>query len=122
VLLTGGYLVLDQQFSGMVLAVDAFFHSRVFGPLSRTVTDKALAQRQVVESPSCLFGSALIFLSTPQRSENTTPYKVRFLESEGKLLESFSISPLTADCERNKFAEVTIACSLMSLSLLCDQV
>ena len=117
VLLTGGYLILEKEYSGLVVAVNALFHSRIFGPLK-----SSLVPRNISEDVQNLKTPGVIFLSTPQRSTKTSAYQVSFLDDKQQFLQTFSLTCLSPDCEPNKFAEVTILTTLMILSIICEQV
>lgn len=94
VLLTGGYLILDDNYSGLVLGVSARLHASLY-PLPKS------------SSPS-------IILLAPQMTPNPTVYQIHSPASN-----SFALKK--SQGQSNKFVEITINHTLTVLSgLLSD--
>ena len=135
VLLTGGYLVLDRSFSGLVLSLDAAFHSSL-----TPVADQALLSLLATPSPPTALADArralqasgsaddllaVFLLHAPQRGGGVVEYWVRVRQGDGaapgggdgeQLLGSTFVERHPADSEDNPFVSTSLYYALHLLS------
>lgn len=112
VLVTGGYLVLDRAFSGLVLGVSARFHSLVSSRLPAPLT----GSHQVRQGASPLQkGSLQLVLSAPQRQAEAVLYR---LVPENACEFDYSVQKISKDAESNKFVEMTVRFTLLVIGTL----
>lgn len=102
VLLTGGYLVLDPQYDGLVLSLSARFHSSV----QHLSAPQAASAARACSSP--LGGSLLpVVVHAPQRCERATVYALDADAAQPRLERR-------SENEDNRYVEYALAMSVMA--------
>lgn len=106
VLLTGGYLILEPAYSGLVLALDARFRTTLL-----QVTPTAAS---VLSLPPPTNHSATVIVYAPQRSAVPSRYELAWdpsLQSNDGSSGGWKLTSLVEGQEKNKFVEQAIVVS-----------
>jgi hypothetical protein len=108
VLLTGGYLILEPEFSGLVLALDARFRTALLA-----LTPAAARQLQLAPRTQ---NSAPILVYAPQRCDTPARYELSWVPSEvadasGASSGGWKLRAAAVGQEKNKFVEQSIVVS-----------
>ena len=106
VLLTGGYLILEPAYSGLVLALDARFRT--------TLLQLTPTAASVLSLPPPTNHSATVIVYAPQRSAVPSRYELSWdpaLQSNEASSGGWKITSLVQGQEKNKFVEQAIVVS-----------
>lgn len=107
VLITGGYLVLDPEQSGLVLSVSARFHSSIFSLDNSPIASPVAAREPLTALP--------VIVHSPQRG---TVAKYELSVANNDIALALSKESVVAGVENNKFVELTLKHTLLVISSL----